>query len=431
MSSALIYGKKLAAILLACIFAFSLGTVYADKGKKPASAGPKTSEEARNTSSAKNYSTKVILAWNEDILETVYASCRYGLNSGGTENAQKALSLLVTTDVHGYWDRLNEAVKYLNAVPSLDCGCCLGDILYSDFTDDADGYNEAVKSSDKPWFTVIGNHDCGNSYDPNLTGTTKEVVRKLITPNAKKAGQKKLTVPYYYYDWDEYGIRLIVLYNYGSPYDSKEHDALVMSRGTECYDQKQINWLISTLNSTPEGYAVVIMQHGQPEKSLRVDCNFSQPSIVPTGNGTGCYKRASIKGAIVDAWIHGTALSKTYKPEGRYSDILPEIRVEADFTARGTGEFICYLTGHEHADIVARLKEYPEQITICFAATAGGDYQNEWSDLPRVAGDRSEDAITVVSFDTYLKRINTVRIGSSKTIYMVDRTMVSIPYMYE
>ena len=210
----------------------------------------------------------------------------------------------------------------------------------------------------------------------------------------------------------------------------KDEENLIIRRGADCYDQKQLDWFVETLNNTPPDYAVVILQHAQPEPSLQVDCNFTQPFVIPQGNGTGCYGRASIKGDIVDAWIKGTVVSKSYEPEAKYADALPVINISADFTKRGPGEFICYLVGHEHADCVSRMTEHPEQIIICFASTSAGTWVNAASDLPRVKGDRSEDVITVVSFDTSLKRINLVRIGSTKTIYMVDRTMVSIPYMY-
>ena len=55
-------------------------------------------------------------------------------------------------------------------------------------------------------------------------------------------------------------------------------------------------------------------------------------------------------------------------------------------------------------------------------------WQNENSDLPRTKGTKSEDAITVVSFDTTAKKVNLVRVGSNITTNMVNRTMISLPY---
>lgn len=369
-----------------------------------------------------------ILDRNADVLDAVYASSRYGVNGNGSENYQKMLSILVTTDVHGWYDRVDDAVAYMNGIPSIDGGCCLGDIVSGNFTESSTGYDTAVAKATKPWFTVIGNHDCGNSTDPSLCGSTAQVVTKYITPNEAKAGQSGLTVPYYYYDFADYSIRFIVMYNYESPTD-QSGGAYIVRRGAACYDQTQLDWLVSTLNSTPEGYGVVILRHGQPETNVADACNFTQIGQTYTAdNGTGLYGAEPIVSDIVNAWINGTTLSKSYTPESTYSSLLDTITISADFTSRGEGEFICYLVGHMHKDIMAHDSVHTDQKIVSLAATAVGNYQNANSDLPRIKSKKSFDCITVVSFDTIAKRINLVRIGSNKTTTMVDRTMLSIPY---
>lgn len=420
--------KGILSLLLALLLVFAAGAA-AETTEETGPASAASAESQPDTAEETEEPVAEIITRNADVLDAVYASCCYGIHAQGVQNYRKKLSVLVTTDVHGYWARLNEAVSYLNAIPSLDGGICLGDIINGDsFNEDSEGYNAAVAASEKPWFTVIGNHDCGNSYDPEESGTTEQIVEKFITPNEGKAGQSGLTKPYYFYDWDAYRIRMIFLYNYETPLRQKD-GAYIIRRGQDCYDQEQIDWFIDTLNSTPQDYAVVVLQHAQPEANLHVDSNFSQPWTIHGGNGSGGYGGVSIKGDIVDAWINGTSLSRTYEPEARFGGLLPTIFVSADFSARGPGEFICYLVGHTHMDTISRLKDHPQQITISFAATCAGSWANGSADLPRISGDRSEDAITVVSFDTSVKAINLVRVGSNKTIYMVDRTMTSIPYL--
>lgn len=424
------YKQKLTAFILVCILFLSFSGTLAETAEQPDTANPTESITPLPANTPEPKKVQDIIERNEDVLDAVFASCRYGIHRGGQKNYIKRLSMLVTTDVHGVWGRLEAAVKYLNAIPSLDCGCCLGDMINGDsFYEESERYDAAVAASEKMWFTIIGNHDCGNSVNPEICGTTEQVVGKYIEPNENKAGQNGLKTPYYYYDWDAYYIRFIVLYNYESPLDKDKEGNYIIRRGDECYDQEQLDWFISTLNNTPEHYAVVVLQHSQPEANLRVDCNFSQPHIIQRGNGSGCYGRASIKGDIVDAWIKGTTLTKDYEPEEKYAGVLPTIKVSADFTSRGPGEFICYLVGHEHVDVVTRLQEHPEQITICLAATTNDAWNNAASDLPRIGGDKSEDAITVISFDNISKRINLVRIGSRITYNMTDRTMLSIPYI--
>ena len=369
-----------------------------------------------------------IITRNRDVEDVAKYASEYGVGYGGTENYYKQCSMLVTTDLHSCWDQFNSAIDYLNYLGTLDIGGCLGDIVVNKYTDDSTSYNSAVARSQKPFLTLVGNHDCGNSTTPSNCGTTAEVLAKFITPNEAKAGQSGLTVPYYTYTDTTHKITFICLYNYDSP-ETKEGGSYVWARGYACYSQTEIDWLITTLSNVPSDYAVVILEHEYTEPNTAVSCNWTQWNMAYIGssntNNAG-YGDVQIVSEIVNAWKNGTTFSGTFAPSS--STVLPTLSISCDFTSRGAGEFICYLAGHRHRDIVAKNSKFNDQIAIVLGATAIDEWQNSDSDLPRVFGKKSEDLITVVGFDRRFKRINLVRIGSNKTFTMVDRTMFSIQY---
>ena len=377
-----------------------------------------------------DYHNEDIVDFNRDILPAVYASSKYGIHGIGEENFRKKYSLLVTTDIHKSDLRLVSAIEYLNAIPSLDAGCCLGDIQAGDFSEnDGTWYVNRVNCSTKPFYTVIGNHDCGNATTASKCGTDAEVVAKFITPTEGKIGITGLATPYYSFKNDAHKLYFIVLYNYDSPETLDGSGNYIFFRGGECFKQAQINWFVSQLNAVPSDYSLVILMHSFPYPNTPHECKFTIGNRVLNGNNPNAFNTEdNIIPSIVDAWKRGASLSKNVNPVSEYIGVVDALNISADFTNRGAGSFICYLVGHSHNDIVAHSTAYPNQLVIGFCATALDNFQNGGSDLPRVAGTKSEDAVTVVSFDTDNKNVNLVRIGSNITVNMVKRDFISIPY---
>ena len=65
-------------------------------------------------------SYKKILKYNEDVLDYVYTSCKYGVHGGYKLNYKKGLSFLVMADLHGGYERLRSAIYYLNKIERVD-----------------------------------------------------------------------------------------------------------------------------------------------------------------------------------------------------------------------------------------------------------------------------------------------------------------------
>jgi hypothetical protein len=130
---------------------------------------------------------------------------------------------------------------------------------------------------------------------------------------------------------------------------------------------------------------------------------------------------------IIDAWKHGKVLKRSYAPE-ILAEALPTISVDADFSARGEGNFACYLIGHHHCDFIGWNDTYRDQRIVSLAAAAFDLYQNRWTDLPRTEGTKAEDLLTTLSIDTEKREIRLVRIGSNFTVELKERTYCVVKY---
>ena len=368
----------------------------------------------------------LIVERNKDVEHIMLASCQYGVHGLGVENREKLFAMLVTTDVHECPAQLNAAIDYLNYYDALDCGICLGDMQARNYIEtDGTWYANCVMRSKKNFYTVLGNHDCGQSASIKIAGTPKMVFEKLIRPVKSKIGIDGLDKPYYLKLIDEYKIALIVLNNYDAPDTLDEAGDYAVCRSKDIFSQAQTDWFVSALNAIPQGYHLIIAQHSFPYANEAVICDWTEDEMPPDSKNP--YGNDNMFADIVDAWIGGKAYKAEYAPIAQ-TDVLPTVYVDCDFTARGEGAFVCYLTGHHHHDSLAKCKKYPNQTIISLPSTAHDLWQNFCSDLPRAAGTKAEDLVTVFSVHTEKREIRLVRIGSNFTINMKERTYKVIKY---
>ncbi len=371
-------------------------------------------------------SYKKILKYNKDVLDYVYASCKYGVHGQYKLNYKKGLSFMAIADIHGCYERLKSAIYYLNKIKSLDFGIQLGDLQPSGFSDnDGVWYTKLVNKSKKPFYSVVGNHDGGNTYKKGFKGSKQQVFDKFFAPTKNTMQLPNLDKTYYSVDFDEYKVTLLVLDNYLQPDDKDENGQFIYNRGADCYSQEQIDFIIKTLKEMKEGYHLLIASHSYFEDSETIDTNFTQEGSTFNVYVTKAYEDNNVIASIVDAWVNGKTLDYSVKPLKEYSR-YSTISVKADFTNL-KGAFIGYFTGHVHKDIVGRNKKYPYQNVFAFAS-AGDVYHCCASDLIRIQGTKSADLLTVCSIDTENRRVNLVRVGSNITTDMVERKCISIKY---
>lgn len=373
-----------------------------------------------------SYHESAIIARNKDVEHIVNAAANLGVFGHG-EKKPKRFAMLVTTDVHRCAKQMQSAIDYLNGMDALDCGICLGDIQGGNYTEnDGSWYYLAVNSSDKPFYTTIGNHDGGNNVKKELCGTKAEVLEKFIRTTRTRIRKPDIDKTYYAVNMDEYKITLIVMDNYMAPEDRNENGDFVLHRGAECLNQEEVDWLVETLANVPQEYQVIIARHGYPDNVVKIEGDWTQEKGGFNGE-EALYGKCDLVPDVVNAWVKGETLSKAYPPIEKY-DWLPTLTVNADFTARGEGVFVTYIVGHYHRDMIGKSAVYPDQNIISFAATANDDWQNYGCDLPRERGTKAEDCVTVFALDSEKHRIHLVRVGSNFTDALVDRTYTTINY---
>ena len=367
-----------------------------------------------------------IVKKNKDVEHIMLASCQYGYHGYGKENPDKLFAMLVTTDIHECQKELISAIDYLNYYDAIDCGICLGDVQARNYIEtDGTWYSKPVLKSKKEFYTVLGNHDNGNSTDVKISATPKMAFEKFILPTKEKIGIENLDKPYYVKLFDKYQIALIVLNNYDAPDTLDENGNYVIRREPVVFSQEQTDWFIKTLNSIPKDYHLIIAEHSYPYSTIMEECEWTQSRIKRDVNNP--YGDNFMFADIVNAWINGTALNVKYEPIA-HQNVLSTINVDCDFTGRGEGNFVCYIIGHHHYDSIGKCEKYPNQKIIAFASTAFDLWQNYCTDLPRTRGTKAEDLITLFSVNTKKRQIRLVRIGSNFTIHMKERTYKLLEY---
>lgn len=179
---------------------------------------------------------------NKDKIDYLYADAVAGskrsdcwTNRASLDNGTKRLQLLITTDTHTNTDNFKNTVDMSNDVSSVDAVINLGDLcnLLNPGADLYEIYEPIIKSSLKPLYIAVGNHDTGTWSSYLMYCKDEETLyNRYIKPSVDKGylveGEYEENKCYYYHDFAKEKVRMIILYPYddGSVLDESKWEAI-------------------------------------------------------------------------------------------------------------------------------------------------------------------------------------------------------------
>lgn len=225
-------------------------------------------------------------------------------------------------------------------------------------------------------------------------------------------------------------------------------------KGYQIFTKNQLEWLANTLNSTPDGYGIVILSHQALMDNVNVpnykfSCN-SNPAFGgynPRGSGKSYDQLTDnlVISKIVDAWknkaslvervaaIPGYSIGEVGDPT--YLNILEDngyhymYELSLDFSLRTNDNayFSCFLNGHEHLDSIEQSKAFPYQLSII--DTCGNPPFRNGDDIASVsdANSRSYDCLTIFT-ERNKNGIVLCKYGNTRTTGGIERDFEIISY---
>lgn len=296
---------------------------------------------------------------------------------GHTTQGITPLVLLHFSDIHGNAENLKRIVEFREYYQTF-----INDVLNTGDTVLEDAAETLIVDSvpgASSFLLAIGNHDsCANGEWTGYGAVA--TYNKYIAPYVSGWG---VTQPanaaangynYYYKDYSDANVRLIVL------------DCMF-------WDATELAWLESTLASArTAGLAVVCASHyaGGKVTPFPIPWNTLQYTDV--------------------------------------SDTLPsDAPAAVQAFIQAGGEFVCWISGHGHYDMVGPLDDYPAQVNIAID-TANYGTPSEYSDIQRVRFTKSEDLFNAFSVDTFNKTVRLFRVGADRDAQLRHRGDLLIDY---
>ena len=326
--------------------------------------------------------------------------------------------LLAASDVHGNRERMDRIIEYLNK-EDVDAGVFLGDMTeYKSFYEaEKSFYPQSLSNAKKPFLTTIGNHDTGNNDEVGCSyANTKELYEAWMAPSLKYAGKGTVHEGedcFYYTDFPEAGIRIIILNQYD--HNDRKSDAThyLHRRNHEMYSQGQIDFYIKALETLPEGYGVITCLHNSPATMIPFNMGYSSEHTY--GFGVPSYVQGGIIPFITEGFIKGTKAKKDFDIPTLGS--AGKLTADFDFTLRGAGEFICYLGGHYHNCILSRVKDYPNQLMYNVDSAGCDTTTLQYSRFQRDESAELTDSFTDISIDRGKRAVSIKKIGTTLDEY--------------
>ena len=337
-----------------------------------------------------------------------------------------------TSDIHGDAYRLQDAVD-MAGVNNADAILATGDFNANVVRNGFDALEKIMENTSVPTLYCRGNHETYGNSDTSFDVFSTYYSALATKWNYLKASGTVTDKTYYYKDFSAKKIRVISLDPYEKNLTTKK--AYAMSQG-------QVDFFINTLKSTPADYGILVIMHSPeayPNNTMPVEAITGKEDFYPYRNIT-VDAPAGIAGTplkdIVDAFISRTTISESFT-QTITGGTTETITISGDFTSGiNTGvEFIAWITGHTHSDIIGVYKNTVNKqvmlnVTcgVCYYGPSDYAYLCNGSDLPRGSFGVTQDAINLYAIDRANKQIRIARIGANCTEALTKREAMIIDY---
>ena len=325
---------------------------------------------------------------SQEVLPTLLSARKRAVKWGEKKPSPASWTILQCSDIHGSMVNLERIVSFKEAYAAhIDEAIHTGDAVYC-YYDDPNPWAEVPGAPQV--LNVIGNHDCWKGHlvwaqsDWPYDATQEDAYKKFIEPYiANWKVQSPEGACYYYKDYPESGIRLIVL---------------------DCmhYGAEQHRWFVSTLASAEkDNYLVVAVQHYPAQSGLDlIESGFSD----------------------IDESLGPVPTPPPGKQMERMAD---DAFAAVDDFIDGGGRFVCWLSGHTHLDFIGHVRGHSRQLQVIVDKAGEVDaYMQE----DRTPGTVNQDSFNLVTVNPSRNMLAIQRIGCSRDQYLRSKTIFTYDY---
>jgi len=283
-----------------------------------------------------------------------------------SQTSPEIFTLAHFSDIHGNIWAMKKIQEFKDTYKDyLDDVICTGDIVSDKISDGTDFWSS---NSDGEILACIGNHDSLGSDGWANPVSQQILYATYIEPYEEKWEAEIVSGhSYWYKDYTDKKIRLIAV-------DATIYDATEQA--------SQMAWLNEALNgAATNGYAVVGAIHFPPMPAdfKKIDSNFT-------------------------ALLHGTAGDMSaFAWHTYHTEILTAV---GQFIDNG-GDFVCWLSGHTHYDLVSYDDRFPKQLFVTISCAMPSSLCEE-----RIRDDDSGLVLNTVCIDTVRKYVKLIRYGA-------------------
>ncbi len=319
--------------------------------------------------------TADIISLNKDVEHLVMQASKSRSSKFG--DTLVPLEFVHFTDIHSHKTEWKRIVEYIDKYEEyIDFAIHTGDYSGTAINQAIDLYSLA-KPKNRIIYNAVGNHDTYSTYNNGKTtsATTEETYNAVFsdTENWDVVFGDEAYATYYYKDFYESGVRLIVL-------------------NDQQWSGNQGQWLSEVLaDANQNGLAVITASHmSAGYMAIPVESSFT-----PIDNNYSFAYRGG-------------------------KDIGPYI---VEFKNNG-GEHIAHLCGHNHFDDIGYTKDGILNIQLECASSTPGDRLES----VRAKGTKNFDCFNVMAVDVNTKRIKIVRIGCNSNAALQGKTVLCYDY---